>query len=465
VLAALGALALAAVALPLVTAGAEATVVRQYSGAADAGAVDLDGNGTVDAAPYDLTARAISVGEHPRAGSDLRLFLPFRITPVLHAAVRGGGAATVTIRFRRVWNVDDERVLVDAYSDSTTATARDFARPATRLAALAPLEGRVAVDVARVIRSMSAPGPLVLRLRVDHRDGGGPRTRVTIPTSETRDPASRPVLAVTVPDGLGNSGGPSPAPVPPVPVPPVPVPPAPVPPAPVPPAPVPPAPPAAGEVFRDDFNGTTLDLAKWRPNWLAGNDTDITKPVNSAELSCYDPAQVSVSGGFLHLKAAARSCRDNQGRTYPYASGLVESAHDFTFTYGRIEARMWLPGSGAIQNWPAFWANGTGQWPTTGELDVMEGLHGRACWHFHSTAGGPGGCAPLANPAGWHTFAAEWRAGVVTYFYDGQQVGRIAANITSSPMFLIFNLGISTEHAPPVQLPSEVLVDWVRVTR
>jgi hypothetical protein len=371
----------------------------------------------------------------------------------------------VAVRFRQVWNVDAERVLVDAYTSGPSATAADFARPATRLAAFAPIEGRVALDVARVVRTMAAPGTLVLRLRLDRTDArDGEKARVRIPTSEARSPGSRPVLSVTVPDGLGGSGNPTPPTTPPTAPPTVPPTTPPTVPPTTPPT-APPTPPGAVELFRDDFNGTRIDLAKWRPNWLAGNDTDITKPVNSAELSCYDPAQVSVGGGYLRLRAVARQCRDNKGVTYPYASGLVESAHDFTFTYGRIEARMWLPGTGAIQNWPAFWANGTGQWPTTGELDVMEGLEGRACWHFHSTAGGPGGCASLANPAGWHTFAAEWRPGVVTYFYDGVQVGRIGSNITASPMYLIFNLGLSTKISPPVQLPSEMLVDWVRVTR
>ena len=81
----------------------------------------------------------------------------------------------------------------------------------------------------------------------------------------------------------------------------------------------------------------------------AGTDTAITKPVNSAELSCYDPAQVSVGGGNLRLRAVARPCRANNGITYAYASGLVESAHDFTFTFGRLEARIWVPpGSGSV---------------------------------------------------------------------------------------------------------------------
>src|SRR5712691_5896294 len=39
--------------------------------------------------------------------------------------------------------------------------------------------------------------------------------------------------------------------------------------------------------FDDEFNGHSVDLTKWRPNWLASSDTAITKPVNVHELSCY----------------------------------------------------------------------------------------------------------------------------------------------------------------------------------
>jgi Glycosyl hydrolases family 16 len=221
----------------------------------------------------------------------------------------------------------------------------------------------------------------------------------------------------------------------------------------------------AVEIFRDDFNGTSLDLSKWRPNWLGKTNTAVSKPVNTKEQGCYDPRQVSVSGGSLHLSAVARSCTATNGVTYPYASGIVQTRDHFTFTYGSLEARLWTPpGSGAIQNWPAFWADGTGTHPLTGELDVFEGLAGKACWHFHSNSGEPGGCASASNPSGWHTYAAEWRPGVVTYFYDGVQVGRITTGITSSPMFVILNLGVSSTVSGPVTVPSEMLVDYVRVT-
>jgi hypothetical protein len=224
------------------------------------------------------------------------------------------------------------------------------------------------------------------------------------------------------------------------------------------------SPSSAAEIFREDFNGTSLNLSKWRPNWFGTSDTAVTKPVNSKEQSCYDPAQVSVGGGTLRLNAVTRSCTATNGVTYPYASGLITTKDHFTFRYGYIEARIWTaPGSGPIRNWPAFWANGTGQHPATGELDVFEGLDGEACWHFHFTGGAPGGCSNAPNPSGWHTYAAEWREGVVTFFYDGVQVGRLTQGITSSPMYLILNLGISSTVSPPVSLPSEMLVDYVRV--
>jgi beta-glucanase (GH16 family) len=217
-------------------------------------------------------------------------------------------------------------------------------------------------------------------------------------------------------------------------------------------------------VWRDDFNGTSLDLGKWQPNWLGANNTTITPPVNGAELSCYDPAQVSVSGGYLHLRASARPCTDSHGRTWQYASGLVNSRQHFTYTYGSLRARVWLPGTTKVDDWPAVWADGIGQWPTTGENDVLEALNGHDCWHFHSPAGGPGGCAAMATPGGWHTVAASWRADKINYWYDGVKVGQITSGLTHAPMFVILNLGVSNIISPPAK-PSEMLVDWVEIKR
>ena len=59
----------------------------------------------------------------------------------------------------------------------------------------------------------------------------------------------------------------------------------------------------------------------------------------------------------------------------------------FSFTYGFIEARVWLPGvpgsPGEVANWPGVWADGQ-NWPEDGEIDIAEGIGGQVCAHLHS---------------------------------------------------------------------------------
>ncbi|MFE1439903.1 family 16 glycosylhydrolase [Streptomyces sp. NPDC058739] len=215
------------------------------------------------------------------------------------------------------------------------------------------------------------------------------------------------------------------------------------------------------QVFSDEFNGTSLDGSKWHPNWF-GCSTCVTKPINSAEGSAYSPSQVSVSDGSLRLKLIEKPTTVD-GKTYPYLSGMVNSNGKAQFTYGAFEARIHTPSSGTkMANWPSFWTDGQ-NWPEDGEMDILEGLGGSACYHFHSTAGGPGGCAPGTYSGGWHTFGAEWEKGSVTYYYDGKQVGRITTGITSAPMYLILNNGINPDHSATNLAPADMVVDYVRV--
>ena len=168
-----------------------------------------------------------------------------------------------------------------------------------------------------------------------------------------------------------------------------------------------------------------------------------------------------VGGGELDLNLIAQpeTCG---GVSRPYASGMVNTNGKFAYTYGYLEARVWLSGSGAISNWPAVWTDGQ-SWPTDGELDVIEGLSGQACWHFHDPQGGPGDCSSATYTGGWHTFGADWEPGVVTYYYDGHNIGTINTGITSSPMYLILNLAADNGNSGPLQAPATMRIDYVRV--
>src|SRR5579875_1870440 len=57
--------------------------------------------------------------------------------------------------------------------------------------------------------------------------------------------------------------------------------------------------------FRDEFNGSTLNTAKWATGWFGSG---ITGPINSSEQECYAPGQVQVSGGTLNITVAKSPC-------------------------------------------------------------------------------------------------------------------------------------------------------------
>jgi len=212
-------------------------------------------------------------------------------------------------------------------------------------------------------------------------------------------------------------------------------------------------------IFDDEFNGSSLDTSNWSTGWFGSG---ITAPVNSEELECYDPAQVVEGAGELDLNLIAQS-ETCGGQTRPYASGLVSTAGKFTFTYGYVEVRAWLPGGSTISDWPGIWTDGQ-SWPTDGELDLVEGLGGQACWHFHDPQGAPGGCEPGSSyTGGWHTYGADWEPGSVTYYYDGTVVGTITTGITSAPMYLVLDLAADNEYGGPVAAPATLRIDYVRV--
>lgn len=211
--------------------------------------------------------------------------------------------------------------------------------------------------------------------------------------------------------------------------------------------------------FDEEFNGKSIDRDTWGTNWL-GNPGAVTKPVNSEELAAYDPKQVSVSGGKLKLSLSETDAVANDGKTYDYRSGLVNTHDSFSQVYGYFEARIFLAGEkGDIWNWPAFWLNGE-NWPRDGELDIMEGLGGEAAYHYHSPKGGRGDSVK-GDYTGWHVFGALWKPDKVSFYYDDKYVGEITSGIASSPQYLILNHGLGINSIESA--PSKMLVDWVHV--
>jgi beta-glucanase (GH16 family) len=214
-----------------------------------------------------------------------------------------------------------------------------------------------------------------------------------------------------------------------------------------------------------EFTGSSLNTSIWRTGWFGSG---VTSPVNDREQDCYSPSNVTFPGdGTMHLNVTTTQSTCD-GVTKPYTGALLSTnpndgrtSGGYQYTYGVVQARVYIPADGTqIADWPAVWTDGQ-SWPADGEDDLMEGLSGTACFHFHDPLGGPGGCVKTISP-GWHTFASDWQPGSVTYYYDGKKVGSIATGVTNAPMYIILDNTVGSDDANTSEADS-MQVAYVRV--
>ncbi len=255
-------------------------------------------------------------------------------------------------------------------------------------------------------------------------------------------------------------------------------------------------------VFFDDFNGAALDRTKWNVE-VRG------RAVNDEQQAYVDSAPTV----FIAHGAAARGATNGalvihpvyapgyvsaDGNRHDFLSGHLDTHGRFDFTYGVASARMKLPSGSGF--WPAFWLLGGGDWPATGEIDVMENV-GEPDWTSVALHG-PGyfGDTPLFNrlylPADddvthWHVYTVDWRPDTLLFRVDDRLVYRLTRPMVENygrwafdnPKFIILNLALGGAYPLKVngtKLPypglpqptvnkivrgdGDVLVDWVRVT-
>lgn len=223
-------------------------------------------------------------------------------------------------------------------------------------------------------------------------------------------------------------------------------------------------------ILNSQFTGRSIDTAIWRTGWFG---TGVSGPINSHELACYSSSNVSlpVDRPLQLAVTAARSRCD--GRTRSYTGALLStnpedgrSSGGFTYRYGVLEAKVYVPSSGSlVSDWPAIVTLGQ-VWPQDGEDDVMENLDGTICSHFHSPGYAPGGglgaCDSSLSP-GWHIVAANWEPGSATWYYDGIEVAHATKGITPDPMYIVLVNSVSAKSVQVIDRPDAMQIAYVRV--
>jgi len=243
-------------------------------------------------------------------------------------------------------------------------------------------------------------------------------------------------------------------------------------------------------VWSDEFNGTTVDLTKWQS--ISGNGCPSLCGFGNAEAQRYEPNQATIvkEGTNSYLNIEAKYQPTSQFPDQPYASSKLTTEGKYALKYGRVEARMKLSnGQGA---WPAFWMLPVnGNWPYTGEIDIMEAKHRNpqsvdGTIHYdgngyHFT--GRSYSSPTDLSSDFHVYAVEWGPNFIKWFVDDVLFHTATPNTTvnggwpfnDSQFYIILNLAVGSAGTPytsvngagvapvPGDFPAKLQVDYVRV--
>lgn len=238
-------------------------------------------------------------------------------------------------------------------------------------------------------------------------------------------------------------------------------------------------------VWSDEFDGTSLDLAKWNIE-TGGHGWGNQEKQNYTNRS----ENLRLEDGNLIIEARKEVYQNNN-----YTSARIHTRGKADFKYGKIEARISLPaGKGT---WPAFWMMGsnitTVRWPLCGEIDIMEHVGSKPTmishavhttdkngskgnnWHNQKT---------VADVEGnFHTYAIEWErkfnegADCISFYINGVKSTTIwEPHVNSTPQvwpfnndfFILLNLAIGGNMGGAIDDaafndPVLMKVDYVRV--
>jgi beta-glucanase (GH16 family) len=256
-------------------------------------------------------------------------------------------------------------------------------------------------------------------------------------------------------------------------------------------------------IFFDDFSANVLDSTKW--------NVEVTGMHVNNELQAYVDSSATIS----FVNGAAAEGAENgalvlqplfspgyitkDGQKFDFISGKINTKNKVEVAFGSVSAKIKLTEGPGL--WPAWWMLGNGNWPETGETDIMEYI-GEKDWVSSAVHGkGYSGDAALvdrlyfpdsSDVTHWHIYRVDWTPESIIFKYDEIPMFRITKPMTQffgewafdNPKYLILNFAaggvypfkINGIKEPYYGLPastleqikngkSKMLVDWVKVTK
>ncbi len=234
-------------------------------------------------------------------------------------------------------------------------------------------------------------------------------------------------------------------------------------------------------VWSDECNGPSLDAAVWTPESGDGCPQLCGWGNNELEYYTNNTNNLFFQDGKMIIEAKAESFGGKN-----YTSARIKTQGKKTFKFGRIDIRAILPKGKGI--WPAFWLlpqdNVYGNWPKSGEIDMMENMGSDPSRVLGTLHFGPGPNSTYISknyilPGAtfneqFHVFSLEWKQDQIKWYVDNTLYGTInKADLGSNnypfneQFYLILNLAVGGNFPgnpdATTVLPQWLIMDYIRV--
>ncbi len=236
-------------------------------------------------------------------------------------------------------------------------------------------------------------------------------------------------------------------------------------------------------VWCDEFNDTALDNDNWSFH-LANGCPNLCGWGNN-ELQYYTNDNHYFDEGNLIIQA-----KNEEINGFNYSSSRIHTDNKFEFQYGRVDIRASMPS--ATGTWVALWllnkdysvSNPAAEWPSGGEIDIMEYLgqdkdaaFGTA--HFgsdlsnHNFISGYYDAPNQDFDEEYYVFSIVWEEDSITWLINDVEYHSFTPDSTAGQpypfndeFYLVMNLSVggNLPVAPVVsQYPAFVIIDYIRV--
>jgi beta-glucanase (GH16 family) len=233
--------------------------------------------------------------------------------------------------------------------------------------------------------------------------------------------------------------------------------------------------------WSDEFDGSSLPADVW--SYETGDGCPGLCGWGNNELEYYTapPNNLFLQDGKMIIEAKAETFGGKN-----YTSSRIKTQGKKTFKFGRIDVRAILPATKGL--WPGLWLmpqdNVYGNWPTSGEIDMMESIGSEPAKVLGTAHFGPGPNSTFISRnyilsgasfhEEFHVFSIEWEQDQIRWYVDNNLFSTVSkADVGSAiwpfneSFYLIVNLAVGGNLPgnpdASTYLPQWLIVDYIRV--